>query len=100
MSDAVSTYPSDHALESATPERHRREPARTYNQNHAARAATPGRRRASIYVAWTYPGEANRRPSELDNRFSTMTEVRRVLWPNYEDPRFADPIQFQQGIAG
>jgi hypothetical protein len=100
MSDAVSTYPSDHALEKATPEGRRREPARTYNQNHAARAATPGRRRVSIYVAWTYPGEANRRPSELDNRFSTMTEVRRVLWPNYEDPRFADPMQFQQGIAG
>jgi hypothetical protein len=100
MSDAVSTYPSDHAPEKATPEERRREPARTYNQNHAARAATPSRRRVSIYVAWTYPGEANRRPSELDNRFSTMTEVRRVLWPNYEDPRFADPMQFQQGIAG
>src|SRR5262249_15184884 len=25
---------------------------------------------------------------------------RRVLWPAYEDARFADPLQFQQGIAG
>jgi hypothetical protein len=36
----------------------------------------------------------------MDNRFSTMTEVRRVLWPAYETPRFADPLHFQQGIAG
>ncbi|WNG22225.1 hypothetical protein F0U63_28270 [Cystobacter fuscus] len=36
----------------------------------------------------------------MDNRYSTMTEVRRVLWPEYESPRFADPLMFQQGIAG
>jgi len=76
------------------------EPARSYNQSHPPRAPTPGRRRASIYIAWSYPAEANRNPAELDNRFSTMTEVRRVLWPAYEVPRFADPLQFQQGIAG
>jgi hypothetical protein len=29
-----------------------------------------------------------------------MTEVRRVLWPDYEDPEWSDPMQFQQGIAG
>ena len=76
------------------------EPARTYNQSHVPRAHEPGRRRVSIYVSWSYPAEANRNIAELDNRFSTMTEVRRVLWPNYETPRFADPLQFQQGIAG
>src|SRR5437868_5577189 len=76
------------------------EPARTYNQAHAPRPYTPGRRRASVYVSWSYPAEANRNPAELDHRFSTMTEVRRVLWPAYETPRFADPLQFQQGIAG
>ena len=76
------------------------EPARSYNQAHAPRTPTPGRRRASIYIAWSYPAEANRNVAELDNRFSTMTEVRRVLWPAYEIPRFADPLQFQQGIAG
>jgi hypothetical protein len=36
----------------------------------------------------------------LDNRFSTMTEVRRVFWPDYEAPQWADPLRFQQGIAG
>ncbi|GHJ44276.1 hypothetical protein Cs7R123_16180 [Catellatospora sp. TT07R-123] len=74
--------------------------ARTYNQRHHARPYTPGRRRASIYVAWSYPAEAGRNPAELDNRFSTMTEVRRVTWPAYEGPEWSDPARFQQTIAG
>ncbi len=73
---------------------------RTYNQNHVPRNYEKGRRRVSVYIAWSYPGEANRDPRELDNRFSTMTEVRRVLWPAYETPQWADPRRFQQGIAG
>jgi len=59
-----------------------------------------GRRRFSIYVTWSYPGEANRSLSELDNRFSTMTEVRRVEWPHWEEPEWSDPLCFQQGISG
>ncbi|AKU96557.1 hypothetical protein AKJ09_03221 [Labilithrix luteola] len=74
--------------------------ARTYNQNHVPRKYAKGRRRVSIYVAWSYPGEAGHDPSELDNRFSTMTEVRRVLWPAYEAPQWSDKLRFQQGIAG
>jgi hypothetical protein len=75
-------------------------PPRTYNQTHHFRQQTPGRRRVSIYVSWSYPAEANRNIAELDNRFSTMTDVRRVLWPNYESAEWSDPLQFQQGIAG
>ncbi len=75
-------------------------PARTYNQNHVPRPYTLGRRRLSIYVSWSYPAEAGRNPAELDNRFSTMTEVRRVAWPAYEEPQWSDPLRFQQGIAG
>ena len=60
--------------------------ARTYNQSHAPREHTSGRRRLSIYWTWSYPWEAQRDPSELDNRFSTMTEVRRVAWPAFEKP--------------
>ena len=56
-------------------------PARTYNQIHQPRKFTAGRRRVSVYVCWSFPGEANRDIRDLDNRFSTMTEVRRVLWP-------------------
>src|SRR5688572_11786686 len=74
--------------------------ARTYNQVHVPRPYTKGRRRVSIYVTWSYPGEANRDVSALDNRFSTMTEVRRVLWPQYESPRYGNPLTFSQGIAG
>jgi hypothetical protein len=75
-------------------------PARTYNQPHQPRKFTAGKRRVSIYVAWSYPGEANRDTSELDNRFSTMTEVRRVEWPFWETPEWSDPMLFHQGIAG
>ena len=75
-------------------------PARTYNQVHRSRTYTAGRRRVSIYVCWSFPGESNRDVSELDNRFSTMTEVRRVEWPFWEGPEWADPTMFQQGIAG
>jgi hypothetical protein len=74
--------------------------ARTYNQRHAPRKYSPGRRRVSVYFAWSYPGEANRDVNVLDNRFSTMAEVRRVGWPNFETPKYADPLLFQQGIAG
>src|SRR6185295_10817305 len=74
-------------------------PARTYNQNHIARKYTPGKRRLSIYWTWSYPWESNRDVTEMDNRFSTMTEVRRVAWPAYETPEWNDTA-FLQGIAG
>ena len=73
---------------------------RTYNQTHVPRRYTPGKPRFSIYISWSYPGEANRDLTEMDNRFSTMVEVRRVGWPAFEAPRFADPLLFQRGIAG
>jgi hypothetical protein len=75
-------------------------PARTYNQLHIPRPYTSGRRRISMYVSWSYPAEANRDVTVMDNRFSTMTEVRRVTWPAYEGAPFGDPLQFSQGIAG
>ncbi|MFF0630887.1 hypothetical protein ACFYTS_00125 [Nocardia sp. NPDC004151] len=74
-------------------------PARTYNQSHVARPYTPGKRRISIYWTWSYPWESQRNPAELDNRFSTMTEVRQALWPAYETPEY-DAAHFLQGIAG
>ena len=73
--------------------------ARTYNQAHLPRKYTPGKRRVSIYWTWSYPWEANRDVTQLDNRFSTMTEVRRVAWPGYETSEW-DAMHFLQGIAG
>ena len=49
--------------------------ARTYNQAHLPRKYTPGKRRVSIYWTWSYPWEANRDVTELDNRFSTMVSL-------------------------
>jgi hypothetical protein len=72
---------------------------RTYNQLHVPRKHTPGKRRFSVYWTWSYPREANRDVSEMDNRFSTMTEVRRVAWPNYESVEYSEQM-FLQGIAG
>jgi hypothetical protein len=72
---------------------------RTYNQVHVPRPYVHGHRRFSVYWAWSYPWEANRDLTELDNRYSTMTEVRRVLWPEYEGPEFSAKM-FLQGIAG
>jgi hypothetical protein len=73
---------------------------RTYNQVHVPRKYTRGKRRVSVYIAWSYPAEANRDVTVIDNRFSTMTEVRRVAWPQYEVPPYGDPLLFSQGIAG
>ncbi|HEX5142891.1 MAG TPA: hypothetical protein VFW21_03375 [Mycobacterium sp.] len=73
-------------------------PARTYNQDHLARPYD-GKRRVSIYWTWSYPGEAQRDPAAMVNRFSTMTEVRNVAWPAYETPEFSAE-NFLQGIAG
>ena len=74
-------------------------PARTYNQNHIPRKYTSDKRRLSIYWTWSYPWESQRDPAAMENRFSTMTEVRNVLWPNYETPEWS-AAQFLQGIAG
>ena len=74
-------------------------PARTYNQSHIARRYTPGKRRMSIYWTWSYPWEAQRDVAAMENRFSTMTEVRNVLWPAYETAEW-NAANFLQGIAG
>ncbi|MEZ0342911.1 hypothetical protein ACAG25_23380 [Mycobacterium sp. pV006] len=72
--------------------------ARTYNQAHVARP-TDGRRRVSIYWTWSYPWEAQRDPTLMSNRFSTITEVRNAVYPAYETPEF-DSSRFLQGVAG
>ncbi len=74
-------------------------PARAYNHFHTPRKFTAGKRRFSVYWTWSYPWEANRDVTEMDNRFSTMTEVRRVGWPAWEKEEFAEQM-FLQGIAG
>src|SRR6478752_2963452 len=72
---------------------------RVYNQILSPRKYMKGKRRFSVYWTWSYPWEANRDVTELDNRFSTMTEVRRVGWPAFESIEFSEKM-FLQGIAG
>jgi hypothetical protein len=72
---------------------------RTYNQPHVPRKYEKGKRRISVYWTWSYPFEANRDVTHLDNRFSSMTEVRRVAWPSYETEAYSHHM-FLQGIAG
>jgi hypothetical protein len=72
---------------------------RTYNQLHAPRPYAAGKRRFSVYWTWSYPWEANRDLTGMDNRFSTMTEVRRVGWPLWESVEYSERM-FLQGIAG
>src|SRR5689334_4374428 len=73
--------------------------ARSYNHLHTPRKYAPGKKRVSVYWTWSYPWESNRDTTELDNRFSTMTEVRRVGWPAYETEQYSERM-FLQGIAG
>jgi hypothetical protein len=72
---------------------------RCYNQIGTPRKFIAGKRRFSVYWTWSYPWEANRNITEMDNRFSTFTEVRRVLWPFYESVEYSEQM-FLQGIAG
>jgi hypothetical protein len=72
---------------------------RTYNQVTTPRKYTAGKRRFSVYWTWSYPWESNRNLTAMDNRFSTMTEVRRTAWPSYEKPEWSERM-FLQGIAG
>ena len=72
---------------------------RLYNQIQKPRPFVAGKRRFSVYWTWSYPWEANRDVTELDNRFSTITEVRRVAWPTYESIEYSEKM-FLQGIAG
>jgi hypothetical protein len=72
---------------------------RQYNHFLTPRTYSKGKRRFSVYWTWSYPWEANRDVTELDNRFSTLTEVRRVSWPIFESMEFSEKM-FLQGIAG
>src|SRR6478735_992452 len=72
---------------------------RFYNQISTPRKFKPGKKRFSVYWTWSYPWEANRDITEMDNRFSTFTEVRRVLWPFYETVEYSEKM-FLQGISG
>ena len=55
-------------------------------------------RRFGVYFAWSRPLEIGAELGILENRFPTLFELRRALWPVFEQLR--DPSQFHQSIQG
>ena len=63
-------------------------------------------RRFAVYFAWSRPGEFATPPGierstplgVLENRYTTLFEFRRAVWPALEHLR--DPSRYNQGIAG
>lgn len=55
-------------------------------------------RRVSIYFSWSRPQELGANLGILDNRYPTLFEFRRAIWPLFEHA--ADPALFSQDISG
>ena len=55
-------------------------------------------RRIALYFSWSRPDEVAAPLGVLEDRFPALFELRRILWPRFE--QFADPEAFDQGIAG
>jgi hypothetical protein len=57
----------------------------------------PGRRFA-LYFSWNRPKEVGAELGKLENRYPTLFEFRRAIWPLYEWAR--DPGKYKQDISG
>jgi hypothetical protein len=55
-------------------------------------------RRVGVYYAWSRPEEVAAPLGVIDNRFPTLFESRRILYPRYAE--LADPHDYDQGIGG
>jgi hypothetical protein len=55
-------------------------------------------RRIAVYYAWSRPGESGAALGVIENRFPTLFEIRRMLYPHLQE--FTDPNRFQQSVAG
>jgi hypothetical protein len=53
---------------------------------------------AMIYCAWSRLGETTAPLEVIENRFPTLFEGRRMLYPRFAE--FADPARYDQGIGG
>jgi hypothetical protein len=51
-----------------------------------------------LYHAWSRPGEAGAPLGVIENRYPTLYESRRILFPRFED--LSDPARFDQSING
>jgi hypothetical protein len=55
-------------------------------------------RRVGVYYAWSRPEETEAPLGVIENRFPTLFETRRMLYPNYTE--LADSDRYDQGIGG
>ncbi|MDV2998038.1 MAG: hypothetical protein N4J56_007743 [Chroococcidiopsis sp. SAG 2025] len=55
-------------------------------------------RRFALYFSWSRPQEIGAELGKLENRYPTLFEFRRTIWPGYEWA--AHPGQYKQGISG
>jgi hypothetical protein len=55
-------------------------------------------RKLVVYYAWNRPGEVGAPLEVIENRFPTLFENRRMLYPRFE--AFSDPARFDQSIGG
>jgi fructose-specific phosphotransferase system component IIB len=55
-------------------------------------------RQLLLYFSWSRPAETGAPLVDIDNRFPAIFEIRRLFYPKFED--LADPLRFDQGIAG
>jgi hypothetical protein len=55
-------------------------------------------RNVLVYYAWSRPAEVGAPLEIIENRFPTLFESRRMLFPRYEE--FSDPARFNQSVAG
>lgn len=55
-------------------------------------------RRFALYFSWSRPQETEVELGELENRYPTLFEFRRAIWPLYEWT--ANPDQYNQTICG
>jgi hypothetical protein len=60
-------------------------------------APTTGRNIA-VYYAWSRPGEVGAPLGVIENRFPALFEVRRMLYPRFEE--LSDPARFDQSVGG
>jgi hypothetical protein len=55
-------------------------------------------RNVVVYYAWSRPGEVEAPLEIIENRFPTLFESRRMLYPRFE--ALSDPARFDQSIGG
>jgi hypothetical protein len=55
-------------------------------------------RKVIVYYAWSHPEEANAPLGVIEDRYPTLFEGRRILYPALED--LSDPARFDQSVAG